>query len=361
MRRQRRNRRQRREGSILVLVAIAMVPLFGMVAFAVDYGYLLKVHGDLQRAADATALAAVLSLEPASDGEQDLAAVYATVRQYAAANAGEGFTVADVDIVVGRFEPSTIYSNLQIVQTGIYDTVQVTLRRDGALNPQAELFFAKVIGFSAAPVVATATAALQKAHGLKPGSDVLPFAVPVDEWEMEEAGDQWSIYGDGRILDESGGEVPGNWGTVDIGNGNNSTADLSDQIINGLRQADLDALYADGIIPTDTHIDAFTAMWLGADTGLSAGMKDDIAAIHGLRRIIPIYDELNDGSGNNLEAHIVRWGVITVVTSHFHGSKNTSVTIEKSYMYDGDLRAQGDLSEDLIVIEGAFTSPVLLD
>ena len=287
MRRRQYRGARRRRGAILIVVALATIPLLGMVAFAVDYGYLLKAKSDLQRAADATALAAVLSLEPTANGYQDLEAVRAVVREYAAANTGGEFTVLDSDITIGRFEPSTIYTNLQIVQTGIYDTVRVTLRRDGNANPRAPLFFAKAIGFSEASVTATATAALQKAQGLKAGSDILPFGIPLSEWESMNTGSSWNIYGDGRILDDWGNEIPGNWGTIDVGYSGNSTDDLNDQILNGLQQTDLDALYETGTIPTSTHINAFYAMWLDADTGLSVGLKQSIYQIIGQQRLIP--------------------------------------------------------------------------
>ena len=51
-----------RRGVILVIAALMMTVLVGMVAFAVDYGYILKVRTDLQRSADASALAAVQDL-----------------------------------------------------------------------------------------------------------------------------------------------------------------------------------------------------------------------------------------------------------------------------------------------------------
>jgi hypothetical protein len=342
-------------------VALAAIPLLGMAAFAVDYGYLLKARTDLQRAADAAALAAVLSLEPSPTGEQDLAAVRAAVREYAAANAGSGFTVLDDDIVIGRFEPSTIYSNLQILNTGIFDTVRVTLRRDGNSNPRAQLFLARAIGFGEASVTATATAALQKATGLREGADILPFGVPLADWDDMNQGDTWSIYGDGRILDEFGSEIPGNWGTVDVGATDNSTSDLNEQILNGLQQSDLDALYYSGTIPTNTHISAFYAMWLDADTGLSAGLRQSLYQVIGQQRLVPIYDQLLGEGGDNAEAHIVNWGVVTVSGVHFHGSHDTHVEVTKSYMYDGDLYPQSDLSNDADVIEGAYTSPVLLE
>lgn len=90
-------------------------------------------------------------------------------------------------------------------------------------------------------------------------------------------------------------------------------------------------------------------------------MKDDVEQIVGQRRLVPIYDEINDGNGNNLKFHIVQWGVITVTDSHFHGSKNTYLVIEKSYLYSGKLVAHPSLSEDMNVIEGAFASPVLIE
>ncbi len=100
MTKQRRNpmRRQKRRGAILILVALLALPLMGMVAFAVDYGYLLKVRCDLQRSADCTALAAVQDLTPDSVGYQDLDAVRAAIRDYVARNIDSSFNVLDSDI-----------------------------------------------------------------------------------------------------------------------------------------------------------------------------------------------------------------------------------------------------------------------
>ena len=101
--------------------------------------------------------------------------------------------------------------------TARLDTVRVTLRRDGAVNPTVPLFFARVLGMQEAPVVAKSTAVLQKAEFLTPGAEILPFATPKPLWDSLSPGDQWSAYGDGKIKDEDGNDVPGNWGTLDIG------------------------------------------------------------------------------------------------------------------------------------------------
>jgi hypothetical protein len=68
-----------------------------------------------------------------------------------------------------------------------------------------------------------------------------------------------------------------------------------------------------------------------------------------------------DMAGNTLEYHIVGWGVVTVVDSQWHGNSNTFLVVEKSYTYMGHLYPQPDLSNTTDTIQGAFTSPVLVE
>jgi Flp pilus assembly protein TadG len=353
--------RRRRRGATLVLVTLLTVPLFAMVAFSLDYCYLLKVRSDLQRCADAAALACVQDLVPAADGSQNLNAVRATLRSFVVANSEQSFQVLDADIEIGRYNPATIYSNVTLLQSGVYDAVRVTVRRDASANSRVGLFIGPLLGMPDAAVTATATAVLQKAAILPPGADVLPFSVPQSVWDTQLIGDKWSIYGDTKITDSLGNQIPGNWGTLDIGNENNSTSDLSDQILNGLRQSDLDALHADNRIPTTTQIDGRASVSMQADTGLSSGLKHSVEAIHGQFRIVPIYDTSTGAPGNNLEFHVVKWGVIKVIDSKWNGAKDTSVTIAKAYDYEGDLRPNPDLGSTSGNIEGAYTSPVLVE
>jgi hypothetical protein len=354
-------RRQERRGAILILVAMLALPLLGMIAFAVDYGYLLKVRCDLQRSADCTALAAVQDLTPDTLGYQDLGAVRATIQDYVAQNIDNSFTVLDSDIDIGRYDSSTIYSNVSLLNTGIFDTVRVTLRRDSQANNPVSLFFSRVFGSNSADVVATGTAVLQKGRYLPPGANVLPFGVPLTEWNSLNPGDAWVIYGDGQIEDSSGNSIPGNWGTLDIGSENNSTSDMGDQIVNGLDQSHLDSLYADGRITTDTHIDAQATTWLQADTGISTGMKAYVRQVHGKNRIIPLYETTTDSGGNNLEFKISGWGVVKVIDSQWLGAHNTYVEVQKAYIYDGDLRPNSSLNGFTNIIAGAYTSPVLVE
>ncbi len=354
---------KRRRGTVAVLVGVLAIPLLAMVAFSVDYGYLLSTRTDLQRAADAAALAAVQDLIEVSEGTEGLGAVRATVGNFAADNTDASFQVLDGDIEIGEYDPATIYSCITFVDVvSYYDAVRVTLRRDSMANDPVSLFFAPALGFRNSNVDVKATAVLQKSKALEPGAMILPIAVPIEAWEAVGMGDEWSIYADMRVEDRFGNVLPGNWGTVDIGAENNSTDALRDQILGGLSQGDLDRLYGDGRISQDTHIDSDVPAWLQADTGFSAGMKSAVQQIHGETRLVPIYDSDNGESGNNVEFHIVGWGVVAVVDSQFTGNPNKRhVTVRRSYAYHGELPPQQDLSNTEGVIQGAFTSPALVE
>jgi len=357
------NAGRRRPGVIVVLAAVMMATLVGLVAFAVDYGYLLKIRTDLQRSADAASLAAVRDLIRKTDGTQELVQVRETVRTYAQNNLEDpSFQVASGDIEIGRYDPQTIYSGIVLLDTGTFDTVRVTLRRDGQTNPSVPLFFARLLGRDQSSVVASATAVLQKAEGIGPGSAVLPFATPKPLWDSLEPGDTWSAYGDGRLKDQYGDNVPGNWGTLDIGPTSNSTDALNDQIQKGLKQSDLDALHQDGRIPQDGYIDSAVPAWMQGDTGLSSGLKQSVQNVYGQVKLLPIYDQLGGNlTGNNVEYHVIGWGVVTVIDSEWKGEVNTRVTVKKSHTFQGYLRPTGSLSSGEGYIDGAYTSPVLVE
>lgn len=357
------DRRQRRRGIIAVLAAVMLTILLGAIAFAVDYGYLVKVRTDLQRAADAAALAATQDLIRKANATQDVGQARATARDYARTNLGDaGFWIADADIEIGRFDPDTVYASVNLLADGTLDAVRVTLRRDGISNSLVPLMFARVLGHQRASVSASATAALQKAELLYPGADILPMATPEALWDHLGVGETWTSFGDGKLKDANGDDVPGNWGTLDVGHTNNATSDLNAQILNGLRQSDLNALYQDQRIDQATHLDSSATTWMSGDTGLSVGLKNSILQVHGQQRLIPIYRQLSDPvAGENLEYEIVRWGVVTVVNSEWQGEKNTRVVLRKSHTYSGELYPKRSLAGRTPYIDGAFTSPVLID
>ena len=343
-----------------VFLCVILVPLLGVVALGLDFGYLMYLQASMQRVADQAALAGVRDLVPNPDGSQDVEAVKATVQEYILMNTSDRFQIDENDIEVGRFDPGTIYQSVDLLQTGIFDTVRIRFRRDGNTNPSVSLFLARLFGYDLANVSVISAAVLQKAQFMPEGSDILPIAIPVDTWNLAQQNVPWTIYGDGQIYDEYGNQLNGNWGTVDIGSASNSNSDIKDQILNGLRQSDLDMLYQYNLISTTDHIDSQDPMWVNGDTGLSAGMKSSVQEVHGHTKLIPIYDVTNQAGGGQLDIHIINWGVVQVVDSVWNGGQNSSITVKKSYRFDGDLRANPDLSDLVNIIDAAYTSPVLV-
>src|SRR5262249_38726076 len=83
--------RQKRRGAIIPLAAILMIPLMGMLAFAIDTGYIIMARSELQNAADAAALAAAEQLStyyvqyylPSADQTTVLSNAKTTARSFA--------------------------------------------------------------------------------------------------------------------------------------------------------------------------------------------------------------------------------------------------------------------------------------
>jgi len=359
-----------RRGTIAVLTALMMTAILGMAAFSVDYGCILTARTDLQAAADAAALAAVRELLPDANGCQYYS-VYTTcqkVREYANANISgdEWFHIPYADIEIGRYDPSTVYSGgpLTLLHDGVLDTVRVTLRRDGVNNDKVSLFFARVLGADVANVQATATAILPPVKVLKPGDGILPFAVDITEWDKIGTGDQLNIFDD-HMEDADGNTVPGNWCTVDIGDDNNSTDDIGDQIGEGLRQSDLDALASsttliDGQTRIPDSSELAAPLWVDAETGLSTSLRVPLQEIMGVPKIIPLFETVY-GTGDAAEYRIVSWGVVIITDVDLLGAlSQRHVTLQRCYTYNGTLTAASDLS-DTDNIQGAFAAAMLVE
>lgn len=123
-----------RRGNIIVLSAVLMVVLLGMVAFAVDVGYIHNTNAELKRTADAAALAGVSVLVDGSE------AALATVEDFVQANPVNEVVVSasETEIETGMWdEESRTFTPASETPTAI----RVRVRRD-----DQGLFFARVLG-----------------------------------------------------------------------------------------------------------------------------------------------------------------------------------------------------------------------
>jgi hypothetical protein len=195
----------RRAGGVAVTTALLLLPLFALVAFAVDINYVWKTDAELQHAADAAALAgaprllvpAVLDTQPSvvedsdpgdprGDGE---AAVRNTAIQFAEYHqvGGTALVVNSADVQVGYIadpaeNPSTSNGTFQTgTGTPFPNSVQITVRRDPTVSPgPLRLFFGGLLGKATVTRTATATATLrdQNVTGFKgSGCRLAPLAI----------------------------------------------------------------------------------------------------------------------------------------------------------------------------------------
>jgi len=360
----RSNGRSQRRGQAAVITAVSGTMLISFAALAVDVGLLYNTRTELQRAADAAALAGAWNYimdEERLEGDVGAAIAVdnsrAAIALMAARNTvlNDGLSIdlnggnaVDGDIVFGLMSNPTDQTDVLVPATdSTTNAVRVLTRRDSTRNGQVPLLFAQIFGKSGTDVSTAATAAYEvgmSGYKIPPGSggtaDLLPFSVWLSSWEdlldgTVTSGDNYaydpetgtvSAGSDGinelNIYPGSGaGQLPpGNFGTVDIGNPNNSTADLARQILYGINESDL--AFHGG----ELSFDASGVIQLHADTGLSAGMKDELAAIIGHPRAIPIFNAVT-GNGNNAVFDVVRFGGIRIMDVKLTGKMSKKYLI----------------------------------
>jgi len=327
-----------------------MVLMMAMTAFAVDIGYLCVAKNELQRSADAAADAACWDLVNTygPSGTNNFTALSESARstasQYAALNKvmSQGPALGSADVEVGYIadprDPSSPFLTDSVLAP---NAVHVRIQKTSAQNGSVPLFFGKVLGLDHVNTQAEATAALlYNFSGFESPSDgsnlgILPFALDQTTWDalMNGTGTDDYCYnpttdtvttGSDGIkevnLYPQGTGSSGNRGTVDIGSSNNSTADITRQINTGISPSDMAQM--GGKLEFDSH----GKLYLNGDTGISAAVKDDLAAIVGQPRIIPIFSSVS-GPGNNASYTIVKFVGIRITYVKLTGSMSSKQVV----------------------------------
>ncbi len=361
-----------RRGSAMPLVAVICPVLFAFAALSVDVGALYDAKAELQRCADAAALAGAGALiderRLRNDGGMNLEidfAVRHTAQEYVQRNRvlGASPTVhlntsnsLGGDLVLGTLsDPTNYHEPLSVGNPDEFNSVRVCVRRDPKRNGPVGLFFAQIFGRYTANVQAAATATIEDgvvgySGGPNSGTaQLMPFALHVDVWNALLAGT--TPVGDQYAYDPDTGEVesgsdtlleinmypgggidqltPGNFGTVDIGGSNNSTADIERQIRDGISAEDL--AYHGG----ELKLGDDGTLTLTGDTGLSAGFKDALESIIGQPRAIPLFSSVA-GPGDNAEFVIVGFAGIRIMHVRLTGApEHKHVIVQRADVVDG--------------------------
>lgn len=353
----------KRKGLVVVFVVIMMGVLFGMTALTIDIGMMYKAKQEAQDAADAAALAGAMELldEDRLKGvpfmAEEIDAALQSIGHYAALN-----PVLNVDPVVPSSDVQFGYLHdlsipdapLSFADPNQVNTVVVCVRRDSVSNGPIDMLFATIFGHSTAEVRASGAASFKDGvvgYRVTPetgNAEILPLALHEDAWNglldgTWSTGDDWAFDELSETVGSGADQInelnlfpgagalqlpPGNSGTVDIGSPDNSTADISRQIVFGINADDLGwfggelALGPDGTLP------------LNGDTGLSAAIKDELTSIIGLPRAIPLFREVS-GPGNNAIFTIVGFGGIRIMEVKLTGPMNKKkVIIQPAFVVD---------------------------
>jgi Flp pilus assembly protein TadG len=178
-------------GALVVIAALGITVLFGMAALALDIGHLLSVKNELQRAADAGALAGSRALSPYSGTLPNWSQGQTTATQTTQNNKVDGTLVSNCQVQAGYWS----LTNKVLQSTGITSTsndvpaIRVTAARASGQNGgPVGLLFGPVLGTSLASVSAHALAFISGVSGIPAGSG-FPMATPkvvVDQYWYQE-------------------------------------------------------------------------------------------------------------------------------------------------------------------------------
>ena len=338
----------RRTGGIVPLSALFMTATVAAVVFAVEIGRMGIIQSELQRAADAGALAASWDLASqfnlGKTSTQAISYSRTSAQTMVGQNVVRGVTpildsnttnATTGDIVFGKFSGfGNTSATVTPAMTSETNSVTVCVHKDAVRNGASSLGLAKLLGVATFGSKASATAAwMREIRGFKSptGSEtlgILPFAVKKTEWDAYIAGSGTDVWkwnpttktvtaGTDGIKElniyPANTAAAGNFGTVDVGNPNNSTNDLKRQIAQGVSAADL------AFLGGKLELGANGTLILNGDTGISASIAAELTPIIGKPRVIFIYTTVS-GNGNNANFTIVKFVGIRMVEVKLTGN-----------------------------------------
>jgi Flp pilus assembly protein TadG len=366
-----------RHGAVVYIIALLLVPLMAVLAYAIDLAYIWRTDAELQNAADAAAfagadqlLAGIVPAAQASAGGSSDSQFRSTATSQAVAAAtsvgganragGLDLVVLDSDIALGYIaDPALPATSLQGQwQSGggspFPNSVQVTVRRDHTVPATGPLplFFGPFIGCRSVERQATAVATLrsQNISGFQgTGSRLMPLAMSSDTLAAllnpnapAPAGvtisDNYTVTvplvsGATPPANVSAGKpdgvseatiypnltAPGNFGLISLdGSNGNGASTIANWIQNGPSASDLSGLGPNGFQAPAT---------VNGVSGLRASEDAPLNAIIGQPRVLPVYSSYS-GNGATATYQIVQFvGAVVVAADLKGGSKYVRIQL----------------------------------
>lgn len=306
-----------KRGATLVLVAISTVVLIGFAALVVDVGAMYNARADLQRTADASALAGVsayvgddmmkIIMGTADAGtflaiEQNIISRSQDIHKRNKFFNGEEIVAEPDDIEYGFIN---IYSGTSTIETGAlpkdHNAVYVISRKEaGHVNGAVPLFFASIFGKHTKDVTASAVAAFDTRFerfivDTPEAAHILPFTIHEDAYEQEyNYGEDNYSYENETVSRSQDGireirlypyplsgsgyeEGDGNFGILNIGTENQGIDAERVQIENGVSGQDLENEIGTDELSFENEAGESISYTMTGSPGLEATLKDAIA------------------------------------------------------------------------------------
>jgi hypothetical protein len=334
-----------RRGAIVVLAGILCVVFLGMVAFAVDVGYLALVKTELQNAADSAAMAGASGLIDTPSQAKTLAETFGE-NNYAASRDVTIVPAEDVDIGIWNYGTRT-FSPVTGAALAQANAVRVTTLVSSNRGNAAGLFFSRIFGHNSADLNAEATAALcsdLRGFRIPPNGQnlpLLPLAMDLqtwqdamagtgsDGWSWNDATDQVDAISDGKVevnlYPDGGTGASGNRGLIEIGPNGGDVNTLRQQIRNGINSSELN--HHGGSLELNSQ----GQMPIAGEPGVKSTLQNALSGIVGETRIVPLFSQLT-GSGENASYTIVRFGGVRIMHVDMNGSPK-QIMVQPTYVY----------------------------
>ncbi|MHC4091623.1 MAG: pilus assembly protein TadG-related protein [Planctomycetota bacterium] len=354
-------RETKRRGLVAVQVAAMMVLVFGCAALTIDVAHLYVVRAELQRSADAGALAGASvfaddSLGPDLYGiNPDSAAVTAAgstrAVELAAQNTVRGTApaLASGDVVWGWYD----FENpaLPLTTGGQVNAVRVNAGfTSTSLNGPVTNFFANVLGVPTSDVSTTSSAAFDDRFAayrpLNPGV-LIPFTLETNELQtqLSNGPDNFSYDPDlGVVQPFSDGvreidiypyrNASGNFGILNVATGNQGNPALVAQILNGITPDELEIETGSSEMTfVDDEGQPLTYQITG-EPGIRASLESTVEQRIGDVVGFFVYSTVSDGGSNATYTIVdIRFGLVMEV--HLTGNPNNRRIVLQPAVYAG--------------------------
>ncbi|MCH7884500.1 MAG: hypothetical protein IIC01_04550 [Planctomycetes bacterium] len=299
----------KRRAAAVVMVAVTLPVLLGVAALTVDVAYLYNIRGDLQRSADAGALAGASALTGDAmmqvrmgNGGSALSDLELTVEDRSIMFSGLNPTLGTSTTVITAGEITLGWLDMSLATASVqtsgapsdYNAVQVLTRRTAdSANGPIDLLFAQVFGLTISEASASATAAFDdRMAGFDTSSypgGLLPFTIEQNVFDLDFASgpDQYTFdSGTDTVSTGSDGireiklypydTAPGNFGLLNIGTPNQGVPALQDHIENGVPPEDFEAEVGTAVLTFYDDDGNSTTYQITGNPGLKVALQSSI-------------------------------------------------------------------------------------